>query len=451
MSETGEAVSPETGPATAGRPEAPAPAPRHTDLRPAPPVVQAARANTAPAQAFQAAQQATGATRTAQAAEAAATAVRRPKPAAERSQSAPQVTVAAVGLPAQATPAPPRPRPPEPIGELPIVRIICWQLTLVLAFTAAGRPWPQAVTLAAAAVLLLALSALRVNRQWLSAVLARRVRLALRPRTHDLSTTADRPATLLSRLADGARAGSTGIGGEPAGTVSRPEELVAVLRPEGDPRALTRAALSDALLPEPEDGVPRLGLQLVLHRGPHQQVPRAWLAVRARRDMDFASDEAVAIPLGNAVRRILRSTRRLGVTLVAVPEDELHTTLTALVHTGPGRHRLHEQWRYWHAGPITQVAMALSAHEDGPPDRAAALHRLLTFQPGVALTVAVAAHTTGLSGMLRIAATTPELTDKAAARLAAHSKDLRIRLERLDGLHGPAVALTLPIGGELLS
>ncbi|GAA2427860.1 hypothetical protein GCM10010191_45970 [Actinomadura vinacea] len=440
MSETGETVSPETGPATAERQEAPAPAPRHTDLRPTPPVVQAARANTAPAQALQVAQQA---------AEAAATAVR-PKAAAERSQSAPQVAAAAaVGLPAPATPVSPRPQPPEPTGELPIVRIICWQLALVLAFTAAGRPWPPAVALAGAAVLLLALSALRVNRQWLSAVLARRVRLALRFRTHDLSTAADRPATLLSRLADGARAGSTNLGGVPAGTVSRREELVAVLRPEGDPRTLTRAVFSDALLPEPEDSVPRLGLRLVLHRGPNQQVPRAWLAVRARRDVDFASDEAVAIPLGNAVRRILRRTRRLGVTLCAVPEDELHTTLIALTHTGPGRHRLHEQWRYWHAGPITQLAMALSAHEDGPADRAAALHRLLTLEPGVALTVAVAADTAGLSGMLRIAATTPELADNAAARLAAHSKDLRIRLERLDGLHGPAVALTLPIGGEL--
>ncbi|MGH3242320.1 MAG: hypothetical protein ACRDNL_18225, partial [Spirillospora sp.] len=318
----------------------------------------------------------------------------------------------------------------------------------VLAFTAAGRPWPLAVALAGAALVLLVLSALRMNHQWLSAVLARRVRLALRPRTHDLTTAADRPAALLSRLADGARAGSTGLGGDPAGTVSRPGELVAVLRPEGDPRTLTRAALSGELLPDQTDGVPRMGLQLVLHRGPHQQVPRAWLAVRARRDVDFASDEAVAIPLGNAVRRILRRTRRQGVTLLAVPEDELHTTLTALVHTGPGRHRLHEQWRYWHAGPITQVAMALSADEDGPSDRAAALHRLLNLVPGVALTVAVAADATGLSGTLRIAATTPELADNAAARLAAHSKDLRIRLERLNGLHGPAVALTLPIGGE---
>ncbi|WUI04114.1 hypothetical protein OHR68_20720 [Spirillospora sp. NBC_00431] len=449
MSETGEAVGPETGQTAAGRPEAPPPAPRHTDPRPAPPVVQAARASTGQAQAVQVARRAAEATRTAQAADAAAV---RSAPAAERARSAPQVSVAAaVGPPAAATPAPPlpRPRPPEPTGELPIVRIICWQLALVLAFAAAGRPWPLAVPLAVAAVLLLVLSALRVNRQWLSAVLARRVRLALRPRTHDLSTAADRPAALLSRLADGARAGSTGLGGEPAGTVSRPGELVAVLRPEGDPRTLTRAAFSDALLPEPEDGVPSLGLQLVLHRGPHQQVPRAWLAVRARRDVDFASDEAVAVPLGNAVRRILRRTRRLGVTLLTVPEDELHSTLTALIHIGPGRHRLHERWRYWQAGPITQVAMALSAHEDGPADRATALHRLLALEPGVAVTVAVAADATGLAGMLRIAATTPELADNAAARLAAHGKDLRIRLERLNGLHGPAVALTLPIGGEL--
>ncbi|MGH3240868.1 MAG: hypothetical protein ACRDNL_10825, partial [Spirillospora sp.] len=64
MSETGEVTSPKTGPssgarplngggweledgeAAAGRPATPATAPRHADLRPAPPVVQAARTTT---------------------------------------------------------------------------------------------------------------------------------------------------------------------------------------------------------------------------------------------------------------------------------------------------------------------------------------------------------------------------------------------------------------------
>jgi type VII secretion protein EccE len=330
-----------------------------------------------------------------------------------------------------------------------VLRIVCWQLALVLASGAIGRPWPVAVALGVAAAGLLAVTAVRVRGTWLSALLARRVRLLLRRRTRELPA-AEGPAARLTLLMPGARIGTADIGGEQAGIVSGPDELVAVLRPvPADPGPLVRAALTGALPPDGDSDAPRLVLHLVLHRGPRQARPRAWLAVRVLREVDVAHDAMLRVALGNAVRRLRRRLRRTGLDLTALPERELLATLTSLTHTGPGREAIREGWRYWQAGSITQIGMRLSMPGSPPPERAAVLERMLTGVRDVAVTVAVPADDADLTGVLRVAAATPEAAEAAADRLASLGPDLGVHLERLDGLHGPAVTASSLIRGKL--
>jgi type VII secretion protein EccE len=331
----------------------------------------------------------------------------------------------------------------------PVLRIVCWQLALVLGFGAVGRSWPAASGLGVAAAALLAATAVRVRGRWLSTLLARRVRLLLRRRAHELPADGG-PIALLALLLPGARIGTAEIGGEQAGIVSRPDELVAVLRPvQGDPDELVRAALAGALPPDGDSDAPRLRLHLVLHRGPRQARPRAWLAVRVLRDVDAAEDTVLRVALGNAVRRLRRRLRRTGLDLTALPERELLATLTSLTHSGPGREAVREDWRYWQAGPIIQIGMRLSTLGSPPPERAPVLERLLADVPDVAVTVAVPTEGTELTGVLRVAAATPGAAEAAADQLTSLGPDLGVYLERLDGLHGPAVTASLPIGGKL--
>lgn len=371
-------------------------------------------------------------------------------PAARRWTVLPDARAADAAPPAgRATDAVPSARGPRPIALPPARRILCWQVVLVLAAVAVGRPWPLAVALGGTAAVLLAVSAIRVRRTWLSTLLARWLRLLLRRRSYQVPT-ADRPRALLAWLAPGARIRTVELGGAPAAVVSRPEELVAVLRPDrATARDLARIALAEALLPDADGAAPRLALRLVLHRGPRQEQLRGWLALRALRDVDAAADEALRVALGNASRRLLRRVRRTDLDLVPLTEAELLGTVPALTHVGAGRDVLRERWRNWRAGAITQVGLRLSGPTVRRADRVAALDRLLAAVPEVATTVVLAADTPELAGVLRLAANTPEAVDAAVDRLAVLGPAFGVRLDRLDGRHGPAVAVSLLIGGDL--
>lgn len=271
----------------------------------------------------------------------------------------------------------------------------------------AGRSWP-------AGLLLLALSTAQWHRTWLTTLLLRWMRLALRRRAYR------RALPLPARLVAGARVGTAAIAGSPCGVVRRPDGLVMVLEPVGeDLRALLRTA-----------GTLPVGARLVLHRGPGPDRPRAWLALMARRDADTAGDDLLGPALGNAVRRL----RRAGHRLAALSEPDLAATIASLAHTGPGRGVLTEDWSRWRAGPITQICVRVEA---------APIEHLFALVRNVALTVAVSPAAD--AAVVRIAAATPAAAEAAVARLIA----LGPHTERLDGRHGPAVADTLPIGGTL--
>jgi hypothetical protein len=286
------------------------------------------------------------------------------------------------------------------------LRIAAWQVAVVLGFAAAGRGWAAGVTLGFAAAGLLALSAVRIRGTWLSAWAGRWVRFVSRRRVHGGAYLPLPAGTSITP--DGVLVGADG--------------LTVVAR--------TRKWEIPAL--DADAGGPGLDLQLVMHCGPRQAEPAAWLAVGVRRDADAADDETLRVTLGNALRRLRRSGREIG----ALSSSELRSTLAHLAHAGPSR----ETWRYWRSGPITQVTLRFGTTIAPSP----ALRSLLAGAGDAAVTAAVRA---GGEGVLRVAAASPGAADHAVARLLDLGAHLGVRLHRLDGRHGPAVTASLPIGG----
>jgi hypothetical protein len=244
---------------------------------------------------------------------------------------------------------------------------------------------------------------------WLSTLLARWARLQIRR--------ARAPHPLPA-------AGTAEIDGERIGVVSRPDALVAVLRAgRAEPAALIAAARA----PHDDDTAgPRRELQVVRWRRPR---PRTWLVVRVLRDADHADDAALRVPLGNVLRRL----RRGGLDVTPLSADEINATTAALTAAGP----VAEGWRARRSGPVSHIGLRLTA------PGTAALQRLLLAAGDADLTFAVRAADHGLAGVLLVSA------DTTADRLRSLAPGLGIRLERLDGRHGPAVTASLPIGGTL--
>lgn len=314
-------------------------------------------------------------------------------------------------------------------GEL---RFVSCQVALVTGALAVGRPWPVAAGLGTAAAVLLAASLTRVRGEWFSTTLATRLRHLLRRTTHDVGSPQHEPEALLGLLAPGASLRTADLGGTAAGLLSRQEELVVVLRPLTD-------SVADLLSFEAEGVVG----QLVVHAGPvRDRRPRAWLAVRAHRDITVFDDETLSAMLANILRRHLKGTHPLS-------EKDIHAAVVALTHTGSGRGLLHESWAFWRAGSVIQAGFRLAGFDQLRHDRWPLLEELLSAAPGVALTATV---TTGAHSVavLRIAGTNQSAVNAAAAELAHIGGHRGVRLERLDGRHARAVAATLPIGGGSL-
>ncbi|SFB35992.1 type VII secretion protein EccE [Amycolatopsis marina] len=356
----------------------------------------------------------------------------------------------AVSMPSTTAACPPEPsRETQADAELPVLRIVCWQLALVLGFVAIGRPWPVALALGVAATALLAVTAVRLRGSWASTLLRRWLRLLLPNRRRDL-TDARAPAALLELLAPGTRisTGTAELAGSPCGVLSRDSELLAILRPvRAGADEFARAALSGSLLPDPDQALPVLRLQLVLHRGPQGPAVRAWLAVRALRQVDVADDTELRTALSNTIRRMRRRLRNHGLEAAVLAEQDMLATLTALTHVGPGRGAIREDWSFWRTGPVAQVGLRLSGPTPGR-DRVRLVGNLLAAVPGVAFTAALVPGEPGL--VLRLASTSEAVVNAAALRLTGLGPALDMRIDRLDGLHGPATAATLPIGGNPL-
>lgn len=363
---------------------------------------------------------------------------------------------------ARLQPLRPAPSPPAKpgcraglLGGIGVPQIICWQLVLIAVLLVLDQAWPAITLIILGALVVLALTAVRVRGRWLYQWVTLWSTYLLRDRAATLPAGTEAGSALL-RLFSPEATGITGeVNDEPVFMISRAAGITAVLQPRVTNRELTRA------LPPPERLLPPAGeqalafaVQIVHHAGVQRdRPPRVWVALQALRTVDVHRDADVQRALGNAIRRVQCQLRRDGRPARTLAEQETLGTLAALAHVNADRGQVHEDWRTWQSGPIAQVTFQLTGWADLATPAASQLVRwLLTATPGVAVTVAVTAHRSPtraeseVRATLRLAATSPATLDAAATQLSRRTQEHGISPDRLDARHATGVAATLPLG-----
>ncbi|WP_340683450.1 type VII secretion protein EccE [Amycolatopsis coloradensis] len=367
---------------------------------------------------------------------------------------------AAVPVPA-AVPGAPRPNPPAPVavrrsgrfGGIGVAQIVCWQLVLVALVLVAGRPWPLAAAVVTAAVVVLALTTVRIRGRWLYAWLGSASGYLTRDRDRDLRNAGEAGRALL-RLLSPEAAGTAGeIGDETVFMVSRADGITAVLQPKSAVREQPMPSPL-TLLPPAREQASDVAAQVIHHVGADRsRPPRGWVALQALRTVDVHRDADVRQALGNTVRRVRRQLRRGGLPVRALAENEVLGVLASLAHVTAGRARIREDWRFWHSGPICQATFRLDGWDTLSPVLTADLsRRLLAAAPGSAVTLAVTARRSAaeteprVSASIRIAAAGTQAVEHAVRDLELAARRGGLTLDRLDGRHAKGVAATLPLG-----
>ncbi|MEU3627907.1 type VII secretion protein EccE [Amycolatopsis coloradensis] len=358
-------------------------------------------------------------------------------------------------------PSPPPSNPPAPasgrrpgrFGGIGVPHIVCWQLVLVSLVLVAGRPWPVAAAVVTAAVVVVALTAVRIRGRWLYAWLGSASGYLARDRDRDLRNAGEAGRALL-RLLSPEAAGSTGeIGDETVFMVSRADGITAVLQPKSAARDQPMPSPLTLLPPSREEALD-VAAQVIHHVGADRsRPPRGWVALQALRTVDVHRDADVRQALGNTVRRVRRQLRRDGLPVRALAENEVLGALASLAHVTAGRARIREEWRFWHSGPICQATFRLDGWPALSPVLSAQLsRRLLAAAPHAAVTLAVTARRTAaeteprVGAAIRVAAASAQAVEHAVRDLELAARRGGLTLERLDGRHAKGVAATLPIG-----
>ncbi|WP_410579944.1 type VII secretion protein EccE [Amycolatopsis sp. lyj-108] len=367
---------------------------------------------------------------------------------------------AAVPVPAPA-PGPPRPNPPVPVtgrrprrfGGIGMAQIVCWQLVLVALVLVAGRPWPLVAAVLTAAVVVVALTAVRIRGRWLYSWLGSASGYLTRDRDRDLRNAGEAGRALL-RLLSPEATGITGeIGDETVFMVSRADGITAVLQPKSAVRERPMPSPLTLLPPSREQALD-VAAQVIHHVGADRsRPPRGWVALQALRTVDVHRDADVRQALGNTIRRVRRQLRRDGLPVRALAENEVLGAFASLAHVTAGRARIREDWRFWHSGPICQATFHLDGWDTLSPALAVDLtRRLLSAAPGTAVTLAVTARRGAadseprVSAAIRIAAAGAHPVEHAVRDLELAARRGGVTLDRLDGRHAKGVAATLPIG-----
>ncbi|GAB3712333.1 hypothetical protein GCM10027598_18820 [Amycolatopsis oliviviridis] len=361
-------------------------------------------------------------------------------------------------------PAPVQGTPPHPVapvqarrtgrfGGIAVPQILCWQLVLVALVLVAGRPWPLVAAVITAAVVVVALTAVRFRGRWLYAWLGSASGYLVRDRDRDLRNAGEAGHALLRLLSPEAE-GTTGeIGGETVFMVSRIDGITAVLQPKSAVREQPMPSPLTVLPPSREQDLD-VAAQVIHHVGADRsRPPRGWVALQALRTVDVHRDADVRQALGNTVRRVRRRLRRDGLPVRALAENEVLGTLASLAHVTAGRAHIREDWRFWHSGPICQATFRLDGWDTLSPAVAAELpRRLLAAAPRAAVTLAVTARRSAgepearVSAAIRVAAAGAHAVDHAVRDLELAARRGGLTLDRLDGRHAKGVAATLPIG-----
>ncbi|HEV3359965.1 MAG TPA: type VII secretion protein EccE [Pseudonocardiaceae bacterium] len=331
-----------------------------------------------------------------------------------------------------------------------VLRLCGWQLALIAIVLGIGRPWPLAALLWAGALLLLALTAVRVRGRWLGEWLSLALRYSARDRQVDLGSAGPPGPALLRRLDPDATGSTVRVGDEPIHLISRASGITAILRPAvGDPAAVLGAP--ETLLPAAD---PTIAVQVLHHAGiDRRQPPRTWLALQVLRTAETYQDAELQRTLGNAVRRVRKHLRRLGCPAGALAEHEVFGTLAALAHVTGGRGQIRESWRHWQSGPIGQATFRLDGWSEAARSGTRQLTGwLLAAAPHTAVTISITAHRAApdpeprVRATLRLAAANPQALAQSEGQLTEAARHCAITLTRLDGRHAEGMAATLPIG-----
>lgn len=349
-------------------------------------------------------------------------------------------------------PGPRRRRETGPLGGIGVAQLICWQLVLLAVILAAGRPWATIGVVALGALIVLAVTAMRVRGRWVYEWLFLSAQYFLRERDRDLRDAGGSGRALLRLIAPEAAGLRATVGEDSVFMVSRTAGITAVLQPKSTVRDLT-VPPPEVLLPSPNEQSLAFAAQVVQHAGIGQERPlRVWVALQALRTVEVYQDTEVEQALGNALRRVQRRLHRYGLPTVGLTEDEFFGTLASLAHVTPDRSRVREQWQLWYSGSVSQATFALAgwarlSHAAAPQ----LSRRLLAATPYAAVTIAVTATRSAgneheVDAALRIAAASPPALEDAARVLTHVAAEWGVGMERLDGRHGWGMAATLPIG-----
>ncbi|MFB9924343.1 type VII secretion protein EccE [Amycolatopsis halotolerans] len=370
--------------------------------------------------------------------------------AARAAAPSPVATYAQPWRPVVTTPPPTPVRlPTERRRRWGALQVVCWQLVLVAAVLAIGRPWPVAATIGLGAVALLTLTSLRYRGRWGYEWLSLSLGYALRDRERELADADETGRALLRTLSPEGSGHPGQLGDDPVFLFSRTDGISAVLRPNSLPP--TPIPGPEALLPPAEPGTGFVA-QVLYHTGvDRQQPPRIWLALQALRTVERYEDDAVRQALTNALRRVQRRLRRDGVPTTPLGEPEFLGSLASLAHVTAGRTQVREQWRLWHSGSVSQTAFRLDGWSDLPPATTPRLiHAVLGATSQTAVTLSLTARRSGgvpeVVAVVRVASPHAATVERAGEVLARLAGEWGLRLDRLEGRQHDGLTATLPLG-----
>jgi len=377
---------------------------------------------------------------------------------------------------------PPRggPLPPGAAGRLfgvHLGQLLVWELVLLAAVVLARESWPVRIAVGVPALVLLALTAVRLRGRWLFQWAGTWLRFRARRRSRPLG--ADPAGAVLSGVAPGAVLDTLLLGGEPAALVEHAGGLTAVLevRLGAGPESRAEAGLLPplSLLLPGADEESEVTVQVLVRSVPAPVLPagedpaaisyrelvggpvparrRCWVALQVQHtpeDVPAAEQRAV---LAAAVERVQRRLRKSGLTGAPLSPEQFRTDLLDLAGAGPAG-VVREDWSTWDAGGTLQTGWRVATWPDLTDPRSQRLVEDLLGVPALATTVAVSARRVGTDDVELEAAVRAALPDRAALA-AAHRALSEVadghgaRLRRVTGEQAAGAAGTLPLGGFL--
>ncbi|MEJ3746508.1 hypothetical protein WEI85_24860 [Actinomycetes bacterium KLBMP 9797] len=385
----------------------------------------------------------------------------RATPAAPRTRPmAPPRTTPVVRPPNHPVPAavpPPRivtrgSRVKEFLARLALIQVVCWQVAVVAVVLTIRQSVPVLVCVSVGAVVLVALTTVRIDGRWLYQHGVVAVDYLSRRRRRDLPGDAGKAPALLDLLIPGCTVRAIETGHGVAMTTSHRGGLTAVLRaPDGGTDLVDRLPTPAALLSLIEGQQHALGVQTTYHAGVRRDGPaKVWLAVHAVRAVDVPGDDELTLVLRNAMRRMRRPLGRAGVPTEPLTEEAALAVIAGLAHVTGGRNEVREHWRFWRTGAVCQATFHLHGWHRLTDSQARRLISDLFAVSGVAVTVTVTARLGPNGprgdGVLRLAGTTEAAVEAAHAEMTVRAAPCGIALLRLNGAHSRGVAASLPIG-----